>query len=66
VRNEYEPTLDPAKSRIGSLLTGTVRIPVRAEPAGDWRDEPAHKSCLAGGYCLRSPAQGACPHANVG
>jgi hypothetical protein len=38
---------------------------VRADPAGDWRDEPAYKSRLAGGYCLRAPAQGACPYANI-
>lgn len=65
VRAEYERALDLAKSRIGSLPTGAVRIPVRAEPAGDWREEPAYKSRLAGGYCLRAPAQGACPYANI-
>jgi hypothetical protein len=28
-------------------------------------DAPAIKARLAGGYCLRAPAQGACPYANI-
>lgn len=32
---------------------------------GDWRDAPAVKARLAGGFCLRAPAQGACPYANI-
>ena len=45
--------------------------PRQAEPAsrspcdGDWRHQPALKARLAGGYCLRAPAQGACPYANI-
>ncbi len=31
----------------------------------DWTDTPALKSLLAGGFCLRAPAQGACPYANI-
>jgi len=31
----------------------------------DWRDIPAIKARLAGGFCLRAPAQGACPYANI-
>jgi integrase len=65
VRAEYERALDLAKGRLGSLPTGPTRIPVTAKPAGDWRDQPAYKSRLAGGYCLRAPAQGACPYANI-
>jgi integrase len=41
VRNEYERALDLVKSRIGSLPAGPARIPVRAEPVADWRDQPA-------------------------
>jgi hypothetical protein len=38
----------------------------RADAAGgDWRDTPAIKARLAGGFCLRAPAQGACPYANI-
>lgn len=31
----------------------------------DWRDAPAIKARLAGGHCLRAPAQGACVYANI-
>jgi len=30
-----------------------------------WQDAPAIKSRLPGGYCLRAPAQGSCPYANI-
>ena len=42
---------------------GASRIPVTGD--GDWRDAPAIKARLAGGYCLRAPAQGSCPYANI-
>jgi len=63
VRAEYERALDLAKARIGQLPDGPKRIPVTAD--GDWREAPAIKARLAGGYCLRAPAQGACPYANI-
>ncbi len=63
VRAEYERALDLAKSRIGPLPVGRSRIPVTGD--GDWRDAPAIKARLAGGYCLRAPAQGSCPYANI-
>ncbi len=63
VRAEYERALDLAKANIGPLPEGPRRIPVAAE--GDWRQAPAIKARLAGGYCLRAPAQGACPYANI-
>ena len=63
VRAEYERALDLAKARIGPLPDDKRRIPLRGD--GDWRHEPAIKSRLAGGYCLRVPAQGACPYANI-
>jgi integrase len=63
VRAEYERALELAKARIGPLPQPTKRIPVTAE--GDWRQAPAIKARLAGGYCLRAPAQGACPYANI-
>ena len=31
----------------------------------DWRDTPTIKSRLAGGFCLRAPAQGSCAYANI-
>jgi integrase len=63
VRAEYERALELAKARIGPLPDGRKRIPVTAD--GDWRQAPAIKARLAGGYCLRAPAQGACPYANI-
>lgn len=63
VRAEYERALDLAKARIGSLPDRRTRIPVTGD--GDWRDAVAIKARLAGGYCLRAPAQGACPYANI-
>ncbi len=35
------------------------------EPAGEWREFPLIKSRLAGGYCLRTTAQGVCVYTNV-
>ena len=63
VRAEYERALDLAKARIGPLPTERLRIPVTGD--GDWRDAPAIKARLASGYCLRAPAQGSCPYANI-
>ena len=45
------------------MPTGRGRIPTIDD--GDWREAPAIKARLAGGYCLRAPAQGACPYANI-
>jgi hypothetical protein len=66
VRAEYERALELAKSQLGQLPklpNGRTRIPVTGD--GDWRDAPAIKARLAGGYCLRAPAQGSCPYANI-
>ena len=67
VRAEYERALDPGQ---GPARPGAAR---RADPAAtgrhhrrrDWQDAPLIKSRLAGGYCLRTPAQGACAYANI-
>ncbi len=61
VRAEYERALDLAKARIGPLPAR--RIPVTGD--GNWRDAPLIKTRLAGGYCLRAPAQGSCSYANI-
>ena len=63
IRAEYERALDLAKTRLGPLPAGHARIPLN--DGKDWRDAPAIKTRLAGGYCLRAPAQGACPYANI-
>ena len=62
VRAEYERALDLAKTRIGPLPNGKTRIALTSD---DWREAPSIKARLAGGYCLRAPAQGACPYANI-
>lgn len=61
VRAEYERALDLAKARIGPLPP--QRIPVTGDD--NWRDAPLIKTRLAEGYCLRAPAQGSCPYANI-
>jgi integrase len=66
VRTEYERALTLAKHQIGPLPAispgGRTALPLLA---GDWRQAPAIKSRLAGGYCVRAEAQGACPYANI-
>ena len=61
VRAEYERALTLAKTRYGSSLPV---VPV-SEPIGDWRELPLLKARLAGGYCLRTAAQGVCPYTNI-
>jgi integrase len=62
VRAEYERALDLAKQTIGAL-------PTPSEPTSsagdDWRTTATVKTALAGGYCLRAPAQGPCGYANI-
>jgi hypothetical protein len=65
VRTEYERALDLAKSQIGPVSSGRTALPLVDVTGGDWKDAPAIKSRLAGGYCLRAPAQGSCPYANI-
>jgi hypothetical protein len=67
IRAEYERALDLAKSQIGPMLpAGRPGLPLVDVTGGaDWTDAPAIKARLAGGYCLRAPAQGACPYANI-
>lgn len=66
VRTEYERALDLAKSHIGALPTPTaVGLPLTDITATGRKDTPAIKSRLAGGHCLRAPAQGSCPYANI-
>ena len=50
-------------TRNGPLPEGRTRIPVTSDD--DWKAAPAIKARLASGYCLRAPAQGACPYANI-
>jgi len=61
VRADYERALVLAKERLGPVLPPTPMV----ETIGNWQELPVIKARLAGGYCLRTPAQGACPYANI-
>ena len=61
VRTDYERALALAKERMGPVLP-TAATPA---PKGNWRELPLIKARLAGGYCLRTAAQGACTYANI-
>src|SRR5207342_3928921 len=69
VRAEYERALTQAKAALaatppaGPPATGPTVIGAPLSLADitggrDWRDTPTIKSRLAGGFCLRAPAQG--------
>jgi integrase len=61
VRADYERALTLAKERMGPVLPATST----PAPKGNWRELPLIKARLAGGYCLRTAAQGACAYANI-
>jgi hypothetical protein len=61
VRADYERALTQAKARLGPVLPEAPAD----QPAGDWRELPMIKSRLAGGYCLRTAAQGVCAYTNI-
>jgi integrase len=61
VREEYERALTMAKQRMGGVLPDATPVTLNT----DWRDAPMLKSRLAGGYCVRAEAQGACAYANI-
>jgi integrase len=66
VKAEYERALTAAKQHLGSLPaeppTGRTLLPVIA---GDWKEAPAVKARLAGGFCVRAQVQGPCAYANI-
>ena len=65
VRTEYERALDLAKTRLGALPTPSHACATDRQPPTDWQATPTIKTALAGGYCQRAPAQGACTYANI-
>ncbi|WP_264990564.1 tyrosine-type recombinase/integrase, partial [Mycobacterium kiyosense] len=66
VRTEYERALAAAKAHLGTLPTepphGRTQLPIFD---GDWRQAPAVKARLAGGFCIRAQVQGPCAYANI-
>ena len=66
VRDEYTRALALAKAQLGPVLPGErTQLPLAAITGGNWRDAPLIKARLAGGYCLRTAAQGPCAYANI-
>lgn len=74
VRAEYERALAQTKAQLAAApppgpattATGGPMLPlVDITAGGDWKDTPTIKSRLAGGFCLRAPAQGSCAYANI-
>jgi len=66
VRAEYERALDLAKQQARTPANERTSLPLADITGGrDWRDTPLLKSRMAGGFCLRAPAQGACTYANI-
>jgi integrase len=57
------PATDPTWD--GPPTTGAPLPLVDITGGADWRDTPTIKSRLAGGFCLRAPAQGSCAYANI-
>ena len=66
VRAEYERALDLAKQQARIPASEHRSLPLADITGGaNWKDTPLLKSRLAGGFCLRAPAQGACAYANI-
>ena len=67
VRADYERALTQAKAQLGPVLPSRTQLSITEISGGstDWKDTPTVKARLAGGYCLRTPAQGACVYANI-
>lgn len=61
VRTEYERALTLAKQQLGPVLPPASPVTLTT----DWRQAPAIKARLAGGFCVRAEAQGHCPYANI-
>lgn len=57
----YFDDVEKAKAHLGPVLPAAT--PVQLET--DWRAAPLIKARLAGGFCLRSLAQGPCAYANI-
>ena len=73
VRAEYERALTQAKAQLTPAPTAHAPVPTRTRQlplvavtgAAGWKDSATIKSRLAGGFCLRAPAQGSCAYAST-
>ena len=67
VKAEYERALDRGQSAPRLAARRAARRPHHRCRCidGDWKDAPAVKARLAGGFCIRAQAQGPCAYANI-
>jgi integrase len=67
IRADYERALAQAKTRLSTGPGEQTMLPITDITTGTsgWKDTPLIKSRLAGGYCLRTAAQGSCAYANI-
>jgi integrase len=61
VRADYDKALTLAKERLGPVLPEATPVALDT----DWRSAPLIKARLAGGYCVRTLAQGTCAYTNI-
>jgi hypothetical protein len=61
VRADYERALTLAKERIGPVMPTGAPLALTT----DCRTSPLIKSRLAGGFCLRTAAQGVCAYTHI-
>lgn len=61
VRTDYERALAQVKQRLGPVLADATPVAIDNR----WRELPLIKSRMAGGYCVRTLAQGVCPYTNL-
>jgi hypothetical protein len=66
VKAEYERALTSAKSQLAAMPADPPgRRPRLPLLTGDWKEAPAIKARLAGGFCVRAQVQGPCAYANI-
>ncbi|MEO3795602.1 hypothetical protein ABGB14_35800 [Nonomuraea sp. B10E15] len=69
VRADYERALTQVKAQLGAPANPgkPTMLPITdiTRATRSWTDTPLLKSRLAGGYCLRTAAQGSCAYANI-
>ena len=61
VRADYDKALTLAKQRLGPVLPDATPVTLNT----DWRAAPLIKARMAGGYCVRTLAQGTCAYTNI-
>jgi len=61
VRADYDRALTLAKEHLGPVMPEATPVTINT----DWRAAPLIKARMAGGYCVRTLAQGACTYTNI-